>query len=605
MLDRMMRRVERDKNSPCIFSWSLGNEAQFGCNHEKMSAWAKARDSVRLIHYEHAIYWNKRFDEKQIPVPACVDMVSRMYPSPCHVEIHGKLTKDTRPYFLCEYSHAMGVGPGDLKDYWDVIYRYPRLIGGCVWEWCDHAAVKELPDGSVGYLYGGDSGEFPHDGNWCCDGLVFPDRTPSTGLLEYKKVIEPWAVTWVDTQKGIVEIENRSDFTDLSEYDITWQLRVDGQVIPMGALDVSIPPHQKARVRLSCQLPAVCALGAYVEIYMNRRDKTVWCEPGHNVAWAQLPLPVPVQRTTAVSAYPLSVTEGRRYITVETEPYSFTLDAARGMLVSMKQGEKELFRRPADLMLWRALIDNDKQEKNLWLEHHVHTAFFKVKGMETQKDENAFTVTFEGTYGGCSRVGLYFGSITYRFTAAGVEISMHAQRNHQLKNAQVDYGDFMDNGTTWKFMPDMTEVPRFGMRFSLTEDFEDLEYFGMGDRETYVDFCNHSKMGLWKNTVTGEYEPYIMPQDHGNHTKTRYATLTSPAAAVTFRGADSFEFSALHHTVEDLFACQHAFELPKPDSTEVIISYKSRGIGSGSCVAPLIQKYRITDETIDFQFHIQ
>ena len=604
MLDRMQRMVERDKNAPCIFSWSLGNEAQFGCNHEKMSAWAKSRDSVRLIHYEHAIYYNKRYDEKQIPVPACVDMVSRMYPSPCHVEIHGKLTSDPRPYFLCEYSHAMGVGPGDLRDYWDVIYSYPRLIGGCVWEWCDHAAVKELPDGSTGYLYGGDSGEFPHDGNWCVDGLVFPDRTPSTGLLEYKKVIEPWAVTWVDARKGIVEIENRSDFTDLSEYDFTWQLRIDGKVIPMGSLQLSAKPHEKTKLQLSYDLPICCGLGAYVEIYMNRREETTWCPAGHNVAWVQLELPVQVERITFAPGYPTLVEEGRRYITVKTDAHTFTLDTVRGMLSSMKRGEKELFKRPADLMLWRALIDNDKQERAKWLEHHVHTAFFKVKSLETRKDEKAFTVIFDGTYGGLSRVGLYFGTITYRFTRAGVEISMHADRNHQLRDAQVKYGDFFDNGMSWKFLPDMTEVPRFGMRFSLSEDFEELEYFGMGDRECYVDFCNHTKMGLWKNTVTNEYEPYIMPQDCGNHIATRYATLATPDDAVTFRGADRFEFSALHHTVENLFACQHNFELPQPDSTEVIISYKNRGIGSGSCVAPLIDKYRVTDDTIDFTFTI-
>ena len=605
MLDRMIRMVERDKNAPCIFSWSLGNESQLGCNHAKMSAWTKHRDDTRLIHYERSVYLSKCYDENQLPVPGFVDMISRMYPSPCHVATHGQITDDPRPYFLCEYAHAMGLGPGDLPDYWDEIYRYPRLIGGCVWEWCDHAAIKELPDGKTGYLYGGDNGEFPHDGNWCCDGLVFPDRTPSTGLLEYKKVIEPWSVKWIDAVKGIVEIENRSDFTDLSEYDISWQLRIDDQVLPMGILNVSAKPHEKVQIQLHGKRPAKCRLGAYAELYMNRREAADWCDAGHNVAWSQLALPVPVEREYIAPVRPLAVEEGRRYITVKTQPYTFTLDLAQGMPVSMKKGEKELFRRPADLMLWRALIDNDKQEKALWLGHHVHKAIFKVKSYTIDRGENAYTVTFSGTYGAPSRVGIYFGSITYRFTQKGMQVSMHAEKNMQLVTAQTDFDDYHDNGSEWKFMPDIREVPRFGMRFSLTKDFEDLEYFGMGDRETYVDFCHHSKMGLWKNSVTAEYEPYIVPQDHGNHTDTRYATLSSGDTAVTFRGADKFEFSALHNTVENLFACQHAFELPEPDSTEVIISYKNRGIGSGSCVAPLIEKYRVTDETIDFTFHIQ
>lgn len=605
MLDRMQRMVERDKNSPCIFSWSLGNEAQFGCNHEKMSAWTKDRDATRLIHYEHAIYLNKRYDENQIPVPACVDMVSRMYPSPCHVEIHGKLTEDPRPYFLCEYAHAMGLGPGDLKDYWDVIYQYPRCIGGCVWEWCDHAAVKELPNGEIGYLYGGDSGEYPHDGNWCCDGLVFPDRTPSTGLLEYKKVIEPLLVTWIDDQKGMLMLENRCDFTDLSEFDFTWQLRIDDKVIPMGSLQISALPHEKTTLQLEYTLPKSCRMGAYVELSMNCREKTPWCEAGHNVAWAQLALPVPVEREVPKSALPAQVIEGKRYITVTTDAYTFTLDTARGMLSSMKRGEQELFRRPADIMLWRALIDNDKQEKKLWKDHHVHKTIFKVRSFETLKNEEDYTVIFHGVYGGPSRVGLYFGTVSYRFTAEGVTVSLHADRNQQLKNAQRQYGDYYDNGTSWKFMPDIREVPRFGMRFSLTQEHEELEYFGMGDRESYVDFCNHTKMGLWQSRVTDEFEPYIMPQDCGNHIRTQFVKLGSDAGTVTFRGEDTFEFSALHYTVEALDTCQHTFELPQPDSTEVIVSYKNRGVGSGSCVAPLIEKYRITDETIDFAFHIR
>ena len=605
MLDRMIRMVERDKNAPCIFSWSLGNESQLGCNHEKMSVWTKGRDDTRLIHYERSVYLSKCYDENQLPVPDFVDMISRMYPSPCHVATHGQITDDPRPYFLCEYAHAMGLGPGDLKDYWDEIYRYPRLIGGCVWEWCDHAAVKELPDGKTGYLYGGDSGEFPHDGNWCVDGLVFPDRTPSTGLLELKKVIEPWKVTWADAEKGLVEIENRFDFTDLSEYTLTCRLQIDGHMQALEIPKLQLAPHEKTLLQLPATCPESCKLGVFAELYLNTKEATCWCEAGHNIAWAQLPLPVPVEKQPETTGYPRKVDIGRRYITVETEDRTFTLDLAKGMISSLKTGDRELLQRPADLMLWRALIDNDKQEKNLWLNHHVHKSLFKVRSYEITQKQDAFLVTFEGVYGAPSRVGIYFGSITYRFTQRGLEVSMHAEKNMQLVTAQTDFDDYHDNGSEWKFMPDIREVPRFGMRFSLTRDFENMEYFGKGDRECYIDFGNYCKMGLWNSTVTGEYEPYIMPQDCGNHTDVRYLTVSAPAAKLTFRGADRFQFSALHQTVEALDECQHTFELPEPDSTDVIICFKNRGIGSGSCVAPLIEKYRITDKVIDFTFSIQ
>ena len=604
MLDRMIRMVERDKNAPCIFSWSLGNEAQFGCNHEKMAAWTKGRDETRLIHYEHAIYMHKAMDENQLPVPKCVDMVSRMYPSYEFVDLQGKLTTDMRPYFLCEYAHAMGQGPGDLRDYWDIIYSHPRVIGGCVWEWCDHAAIRKLPDGREGFIYGGDSGEFPHDGNFCCDGLVFPDRTPSTGLINYKKVIEPWAVTWIDAKKGIIAVENRSDFTDLGEYDITWQLRLDDKVIPMGRLPVACKPHETCRVQLSYELPYTCAMGAYVELYMNRRERTEWCEAGFNVAWQQLALPVPVQSPQRVESFPCAVEAGRRFVTVQTKRFAYTLDTARGMLVSMKKEGKELMKRPSDVVLWRAMTDQDRNVKKNWIDRHVHKAYFKVRSFETAREDKAYTVTFQGVYGAFSQTGLYFGTVSYRFTEAGLQITMHAEKNMTLLTAQSAYGDYFDNGMTWKFLPDIGDIPRFGMRFSLLREFEQLQYFGMGEYECYVDFRDHAKMGLWNTTVTDQYVNYVMPQDHGNHTKVRFATLSAPDASVTFR-AEGFEFSALHHTMEELDEKQHAFELSQGDSTEVIICYKNRGIGSGSCVVQLQDQYKITDKTIDFTFTLE
>lgn len=605
MMDRMVRMVERDKNAPCVIMWSLGNEAQLGQNHREMSKWTKARGDDRLIHYERAIYADKEYGEKQLPADPCVDVISRMYPSPCHVELHGGITEDPRPYFMCEYSHAMGLGPGDLKDYWDSIYKYPRLIGGCVWEWCDHASIRHLPNGSQGYLYGGDNGEFPHDGNWCCDGLVFPDRTPSTGLLEYKKVIEPLAVRWVDDKKGIVELENRYDFTDLSAFDFTCQLRVDEQMISLGSLDISLAPHEKKTVKLDYTLPRSCKLGAYVEIYMTVREATSWCDAGHELAWAQLELPVPVVKEQEQLRYPKTVEEGKRFITVEAGKYVMTLDTARGMLVSLKQDGRECLTRPADLVLWRAPIDNDARDRDLWRKDHMHMSYYKVKRYETRRLDNAYQVSFTGVAGPSSRVGIFFTDITYTFTDAGLDIAIHAEKNDILTRVKTEFDDDSPNGCAWKFMDEIKEVPRFALRFPLTKDFEELEYFGKGDRECYIDYQEHSKMGVWHSTVTDEYEPYIVPQDHGNHMYTKYTQLSAGDKSIRFVADGSFEFSALHNTIEALDKYKHAFELPEATGTEVLICYKNRGIGSGSCVTNLMDKYRITDKTIDFGFSIR
>ncbi len=600
MLDRMERMVQRDKNFPSVIMWSMGNEAQFGENFIKMAEWTRRRDTSRLVHYEQTVFpLHKRYGLDQPPIHPCVDVVSRMYtPIDC-VELHGSLTDDPRPYFLCEYAHAMGLGPGELKEYWDVIYSYPRLIGGCIWEWCDHAV-----QGKQGYLYGGDSGEFPHDGNFCCDGLVFPDRTPSTGLLAYKKVIEPLAVRCLDAQKGLFELENRYDFSDLSEFSISYQLRVDDTVTKLGSLDIQLAPHEKKTVSLSYSLPQSCQLGAFVEIYMDTKAATAWCEAGHNLAWAQFALPVPVLVPEKVHTTPQSVSETKRYITVTTDRYTFTLDKARGMLVSIRDEKGEYLARPADLTLWRAQIDNDKLEKETWKKEHMRAASFKVRNVCVRSEKEAYTVSFEGAVGAPSRAVIYFATIDYIFTNQGVQVSIRAEKNQKLKQIQAAYGDWAAEYDI-KLKTPIAEVPRFAMRFPLTKALGDLEYFGKGDRECYVDYQEHTKMGLWKSTAEKEYEPYVMPQDCGNHICVKYLKVSGQGSDICFAADTSFEFSALPYTVEALDAAMHTFELPESTSTEVLICYKNRGIGSGSCGPDLNEKYRVKDETIDFSFFVQ
>ena len=605
MMDRMERLVERDKNAPCVIFWSLGNEAQFGENHVKMAEATKARDNTRLIHYEHAVWQAKHWGADQPKVHESMDIISRMYPPVWAVEVQGQLTDDPRPYFICEYSHANGLGPGDLKDYWDVIYRYPRLIGGCVWEWCDHGVTVKQPDGSNAFLYGGDHGEFPNDGHYCCDGLVLPDRTPSTGLMEYKKVIQPLVISWADQNKGIITLENRYDFTDLKEFNFRYQMRVDDKIVPLGEFKAELAPHKKKDVTLSYELPASCKLGAYLEVYMDMVEATDWCEAGHNIAWAQLELPVAVEKVEKVSVYPTKVEQGKRFVTVTTDKYMLTLDTARGMLVSVKNNDTELLTRPADLIIWRAAIDNDGAELKAWQKDHVHMAYFKVHQWKAETQENAYVVTFEGVIGAKSRVPIYFVTISYRFTNAGVEIITHAELSDKLERTQTDFNDTTPTGGGWKWMAPIKDVPRFGIRFALTKDFEDLQYFGKGEKETYIDFQEHGKMGVWSGRVADEYEPYVFPQECGNHIGVKYAELSAEGKSIRFAGEKPFEFSALPYTMEALDKAKHTFELPQPSSTEVIVCYKNRGVGSGTATMKMIDKYKLSDKIIDFTFCVE
>ncbi len=604
-LDRMERLVERDKNSPAIVIWSLGNEGQFGTNHIKMSEWTKNRDNTRLIHYERTAFPNKAYGADQMPIHPCVDIISRMYTSLENVEIHGNLTNDMRPYFLAEYAHAMGLGPGELKDYWDVIYQYPRLIGGCIWEWCDHAVEKVLPDGRIGYLYGGDSGEFPHDGNFCCDGLVFPDRTPSTGLLEYKKVIEPLKISAVNVAEGEFLFENRFDFTNLTDYSFRYEVVRDGELMEKKEFSINLAPHECKKVKLGFAMPSEARFGAHITIYMDTQRDTSWCEKGYNIAWQQFELPVS-RRAEETHQKPcvsgINIERSRRYHTVRMDDTRYCIDKATGMLCSIQKAGEEILKRPADIMIWRALIDNEKALKQRWLDEHFHKTYFKVRTFDTYHENSVHLVIVKGALGANSRLPVFEVTIQYQFDAEGLRISINADKNSELKGMNRSASEETDLDLHLK--TEIEEIPRFGMRFPLNNKFENFTYFGKGDRECYIDYQEHARMGLWSSTVTREYEPYIRPQDCGNHMYTKWLEFISDTQTVRFttKAANGFEFSALHYTVEELDAKEHAFELIESNSTEVIICYKNRGIGSRSCGPKLLPQYCLTDRKIELEF---
>lgn len=599
-MDRMIRMVERDKNSPSIFSWSLGNEGQFGTNHVKMSAWTKNRDNTRLIHYERTAFPNKAYGADQIKIDPCVDIISRMYTSLENLEIQGNMTNDERPYFLAEYCHAMGLGPGEVKDYWDIIYKYPRLIGGCVWEWCDHAVEKKLPDGSIGYLYGGDNGDFPNDGNFCCDGLVFPDRTPSTGLLEYKKVIEPWFVKCIDAKNGIFTIENRYDFIDFSEMDFEYKVMADGAIYDSGIFKADIVPHSSKQITINYKVPDVVENGAFIELYMNISKSVDWCKVGHNIAWAQFEIPTKIAEKIIPKRKKITVTDNKRYIAVKYNNNEVSVDKAYGMISSIKKNGEETLVRPVDMVIWRATIDNDNYDKIDWENEFFHKAYFKVRYVDVSYDDCECRISVNGAHGANSRLPLFNVMIEYVIDSNGVEININAVRN-EIK--AMNRSSSEETTLDLKLKKDIDDVPRFAMRFALKPEFENIEYFGKGDRECYIDYQEHAKMGVWKSTVTDEFEPYIKPQDCGNHINVKWLNVIGEKT-FRFESEKAFEFSTLHYTIEELYEKNHTFELEKSDSTEVLICYKNRGVGSNSCGPRLSRKYCITDNVIDFDFKV-
>ncbi len=602
LLVRTEQLIRRDKNSPSVIMWSMGNESQHGENHIKMAELAHSLDGTRLVHYERSAYECKDYGADQNEIPLCYDVVSRMYPNFPGLEYQGRNEKgDPRPYFMCEYAHAMGLGPGELADYWDLIYTYPRLIGGCVWEWCDHGVEREIK-GKKQFLYGGDFGDFPNDYNFCMDGLVKPDRTPYTGLLEAKQVMRPLRISAVDPLGGKFTLFNTNDFTPADAYAIEYEVVVDGASVYRGEVTVFAAPHEK--VDFSVDMPELPAAreGAVLTFYVKRKQATPFAPALAEVGFDSFSLPVTLQRTA--SPLPVSrpaVAEAGRFLTVVAGENKVSFDRMTGMPVSLRRGKRELLAAPASITVWRAPTDNDMYTRRAWEANFVHTAKFIPYGDAWEIVDKTVRYTVSGTVANKSRLPLYAITVTYEVSDLGVRICFDAERNKGLKTA---YGSDEQAWETNATRARMDRLPRFALRLPLRRDMEQLSYFGNGPEECYIDFMAHARLGWWHSTVTEQYTDYLRPQECGNHNGVRYLSLSNGKNTLRVDADDVMEFSALHYTIEALHAAEHPYELSPSRTTELLICYKNNGIGTGSCGPVLSPKYRFNDEHFSFAFTV-
>ncbi|MFI1735167.1 glycoside hydrolase family 2 TIM barrel-domain containing protein [Streptomyces acidicola] len=558
LLDRAARMVERDKNHPSVVMWSLGNEAGTGRGLTAMSEWIHGRDGSRLVHYEGD--WNCRD----------TDVYSRMYADHAEVERIGRgldggtLKRRGLPFIQCEYGHAMGNGPGGLADYQRIFESYERLQGGFVWEWIDHG----IKHPELGYAYGGDFGEELHDGNFVCDGLIFPDRTPSPGLVEYKKVIEPVRIDG-DGADGTVRITNGYDFADLSALAFVWAYQVDGETVGAGALPVpALAPGETAEVKL----PEAPATGRSGETLWTVRallaEETAWGPKDHVVAWAQLPADERQSVSVAASAAPVA---GERLITLG--PGAF--DARTGALQSIGGVDVTGLR----LDVWRAPTDNDDgaswQDDTrwgvLWRKYGLHRMRHRLDAVE--RDDDALTVR--------TRVAPAAGEIglrtVYRWTSDGTRL--------RLTVSVAPEGD-------WK-----VPLPRLGIRFGLASA-ERVEWFGGGPGEAYPDTRSASVLGRWESSVDELQTPYVRPQENGARADVRWARL----GGLRIESDPEFWFSARRWTSEQLDAARHLTDLRSGDTVWVNLDHGQHGIGSQSCGPGPLPQYYLRAEPAEFSF---
>lgn len=597
-LDRMARTVERDKNSPAVIIWSLGNESQYGENLRKMAEYTHKRDNSRPIQYAYAYWPDPTFGAEQRPTEPCIDVLSRFYPPFDALEYEGRDTPDKRPYFMAEYAHSMGLGPGGLEDYWELIHKYPRLCGGCVWEWCDHAIEKTDEKGNVYYLYGGDSGEHPHDGNFCVDGLNYPDRRPHTGLKALKKAMEPFRVTAVNIEKGIFKIRNYLDFGNLNEYSTHWQIKCGKDVLLKGNINLDLPAQGEKEFKIDFTHPDELPEKCFIEFYSDVKNNTKYCEAGHNLSWSQLEIPVKRIKQAEVKLGSIECEDTKRFVTVKAGECTYRFDKAYGALCAIEKKGENILTAPVDIVVWRAAIDNDMFRKECgWLFDFVDKAYFNPTKFQLTTSETEAKVTVCGTIGAHGRTPIYHAEVTYIANTSGINVNVKAKRDNSLGDPENPTGEEKE-----KFR--VESVPRFGVRFKLKKEFENLQYAGLGPYENYSDFKAHAKWGIWDSTVTEQYEPYIMPQECGNHMETQWVKLRSASGGICISTENTFEFSALHHSIEQLENATHTNELAPLDETHLIINYRVEGVGSNSCGPKLLDEHKIMEDEILFNFKI-
>ncbi len=592
-LDRAARMLERDKNHACVIMWSVGNESGCGCNHYAMSDYFRRRDTSRLVHTEdESAYatWEKlkSGDAKRVKEALkdkCFDMESRMYPTLEHMQELAERSPN-RPIFLCEYCHAMGNGPGDLKQYWDLMYSSDRYLGGCVWEFTDHtvAAGDDVYfDPHYKYYLGGYGG----DGNFCVDGLVFPDRTPSTGLKELKEIIKPlYAVKTKSKNAGDVTIVSRRYFRDLSDITLLWQVVRDGEVILSGRTALDNKPGEE-KVYTLFDVKKFDAL-TYLNLTYEREAPSKWAPNGEEIGIDQIILSdESPKQEKVVSPYKVTAEENARTIVLGEGDSTYTIDKRTGLLVSVRDNGTEFLVSPMTPVLMRAPMDNDAQERGKWYGfgfNRVTSKCYETKLEENKK--NRAVVSSHISLGVDAKAPHCHIRFTYTLIAGmGLTVKTDVEMN--------------------KAVLEKTYLPRFGLRLDMPYGTEYLRYLGYGPGESYADMRLSSRLGDYSTTVTKNFVPYIRPQENGAHDGCRFATLTNETGHGVFFTADTFTLTATHYTPENLIKTGNVHDLVPARETTVILDYKQSGVGSASCGPALAEGYRLREENFTFTFRMK
>ena len=578
-VDRSVRMVKRDRNHPSIIMWSMGNESAFGCNFRSAAEAIRELDDTRLVHYEGDF-------EAEV-----TDVYSTMYTRLKGLkEIAEYQIKGDKPHVMCEYGHAMGNGPGGLKAYQDMYRKYKRLQGGFLWEWYDHGIYTEEKDKKY-YKYGGNYGDFPTNGNFCIDGILMPDRTPSPGMEEYKQIIAPVEIMAVEGSMRKIQIRNYYDFLNLDTVMIHWEVKAEDQTVQEGTIErLSVAPHEGKIITLPL---TAFELQANTDYYLNltvcQKEERSYAPAGHEIKKVQIPMQIRKDEfSVRETADKLQVTEGQGVLTVQNSRVTAKFSTVFGKLVSFGKDGKEYLTEGPRMNVYRATIDNDMYKKEDWMnKYFIQKPVEETEYVSCQEEVDKVIVQI-GTFFSCYNQSWGFEcDYTYEIYSCG-------QMKVELQGKAVQRG---------KLEPAF--FPRIGIVMKGNKDFQKTMWYGMGPGESYVDSKAASVMGVYENTVDGMMTDYVFPQENGHREQVKWFRIGDGKDGLLCKMEEKLGLNLANYTDESLEKAQHPFEIEKADDVIIHLDYRQSGLGSNSCGEEQLEENKVKLQDFAMAFTVQ
>ena len=592
-IDRMRRMVIRDRQYPCVTMWSLGNEAGYGNAFVEMRKITHRYDpELRLIQYA---------DMNRV-----ADIDSQTYPTAdwlrqhlkgkavrkgergesTSIEQHGKYPSG-KPFLLSEYAHAQGNSLGDLIDYWELIYKHDMLIGGFIWDWVDQALWKDPSNPSAGYLYGGDFGDFPNDKNGCIDGLISADRIPHPHYYEMQKVYQPVAFRLIDSQPLTIDVTNRLLTTDLNKYDFKYQIQENGKITSEGILpEISVSPCSSRKITLPDHIRYDLKKESFLKISIQLREPEIWAKEGFTVAWEQFKLnDIKPSITLAMpkASNPAILYESDTLYAIKGDFFEVKFNRKNGMLSSYSINNKELIKAPVRFNFRRALTDNDRgwkvgEKMKIWQDAGLHYTVQQFHITSSDKDKTVI----KGEY-----------AFTDSKATAIIEHTVFANGTIEIEyNISIPLN--------------LPNIPRIGLQFEIEKELQNIDWYGRGPHENYIDRESGAAIGIYQTTLNQWITPYVRPQENSNRGGIRWLRFSQGTHQLQFSAVgEPFCASAWPYTISTLEQTTHDFELKMHNNIIVDIDCNQMGVG-GDCSwgLPVLQKYQIKPGKYQYKFII-